>query len=67
MHILIFNQLLKFVLETRGEQNLQKVLNDAGVSSKFYSPTQFYPDKEFAKIISSTCKALNARRNDLLE
>ncbi len=67
MHGLIFNQMFRFIEETRGEQKLQKILNDSGVASKFYSPTQFYPDEELNRIIQSTCKILKLRRNDFLE
>ncbi len=67
MHGIIFNQLFKFVRETRGEETLQKILKDAGIGPKFYDATKFYPDEELGKIVNSTCKILNVRKNDLLE
>jgi hypothetical protein len=67
MHGIIYSNLYRFVRENHGAEILEKIKNDAKVSTNFYDTNKSYPDSEILNLLNSACNTLKIDIENLLE
>ncbi len=67
MQGIIYMQLKKYVVSTLGKDNWSKLLKECGLESRFYLPTNTYPDEEVVTLVGTASKMTGKPVPEILE
>lgn len=67
MHGMIHTALKRFVGENHGTEAWNAILEEAGLSERYYFPKEPYPDEEAGAIVAAASKLTGAPADDILE